>query len=132
MKERTSKRRFGVSISEDVADDLDTLAKMLGVDRSRIIEEAVRSYLEDHRHLMVDHKCSGVIVALCSNNVEVATIVRSHKRIIHGYMHMHLDAYCLDLIIVNGESRSIALLYGDLKKIGCRVRYLPVFEAYHG
>lgn len=132
MKERTTKRRFGVSISEDVADDLDTLAKTLGVDRSRIIEEAVRSYLEDHRHLMVDHKCSGVIVALCSNNVEVANIVRFHKRIIHGYMHMHLDGYCLDLIIVNGESGGIALLYGDLKKIGCRVRYLPVFEAYHG
>jgi CopG family nickel-responsive transcriptional regulator len=123
------KRRFGISVTESVADAFDMLSKILGVDRSMLIEEALRSYLDDHRHLLIPHECRGVVAAVCHDNREVAEVVRKYKNLVAGHFHIHLDGFCLDVFVVRGDSREIGRLIGSLKSLGCRARYLPVREA---
>ncbi len=124
----STKKRFGVSVSSTVAEDIDMLAKILKVERSTVVEEALREYLDDHRHLLIPNECAGVITAVCPDNIGVASIVREFKSIIVGHFHLHLHGMCLDVLTVHGESRKIGELLGRLKKIGCRARYLPVKE----
>ncbi len=120
------KKRFGVSMNPRLAESLDMLAETLGVERSRLVEEAVRQYLEDHMHMLIPHECHGVIVALCPDNIGVAESVRNHRENILGHMHLHLGGYCLDIIVVEGPSGSIASLYGELERKNCKLRFLPI------
>jgi CopG family nickel-responsive transcriptional regulator len=119
------KKRFGVSIDAELAEEINNLSQVLRVDRSKVIEEAVRSFLEDHRHLILPHECSGAIAALCNDLSQVSEIVKAYRSVIVSHFHMHIKDRCIDLIVVNGNSHTIGELYGELKNIGCRVRYLP-------
>ncbi len=119
------KRRFGVSLPEDVAATLDGIAEALGVTRSSIIEEAIRAYILDAGHLARSHRCVGVIVALCTEKNSLG-ILEEHKGIVVGHMHAHPDGKCADIIVVAGMSGEIARLVSRLKSRGCNVRYIPL------
>ncbi|MEB3844723.1 MAG: ribbon-helix-helix domain-containing protein [Desulfurococcales archaeon] len=120
------KSRFGISIDKSVAERLSRLAEVLGVDRSRLVEEAVRQYLDDHKHMLVPHECRGIIVGLCPDNIAVASKVRDYKDIVSSHMHIHIDGKCIDIIVVQGPSRIIGKLYASLEHDNCKTRFLPL------
>ncbi len=121
-----ARRRFGVSLDEGIAEALDALARKLGVDRSSLVEDAVRCYLEDHSHMIVPHECRGVIVAVCPGPSDAVEASEEFRDIVETVIHSHVDSACLEVLIVRGESSRIASLYSRLVKRGCRTRYIPV------
>ncbi|RLG88047.1 MAG: CopG family transcriptional regulator [Thermoprotei archaeon] len=123
------KKRFGISISTKIADELSELAKRLGVNRSSLIEEALKEFLHDHIHYLTPHMCKGIMVLTGKYEKEaLMPIIEDFKDIIHSYMHMHVDEVCIEIILVSGHSSKIATLHSTLERSlkGCKVRYLPI------
>ncbi len=122
------KRRFGVSIPEDVASDLDSLAERLSVDRSKIVCEAIRSYVRDHIHYIHPHECYGVITLVSDDNVKLLKVVEEFKDIIMEFTHIHIDEKCVNSLIVSGSSLKIAELHKKLLEVFYNVRFIPLRE----
>lgn len=124
-----ARRRFGVSVSESVAEWLDKLAKALGVDRSRLVEEALSEYLHGYEYLY-RHRCRGVIVAASREAAEeFARVVEEYRDVVRSSSHHHLGGLCVEVLVVEGESPRVAGLYSALQRIkGCSVRYVPLMD----
>ncbi len=120
-----AKKRFGISLDESLAASIDLLSDKLGVNRSRLIEEAIRNYLEDHSHLLVPHRCRGVIVATCPSSWMTRRVAEDYKEVINAWLHAHVQGECVEMLVVEGETDEIAKLYSTVKKMGCRSRYIP-------
>ena len=122
------KRRFGISIPEDMASDLDKLASRLGMDRSRLIERAIRAFLDDYTHLIVPHTCTGILILSCNDKSEkeVAKVIEDYRDIASARVHTHVESRCIETLVVSGNSNRIAEIYSALEKAGCSVRYIPM------
>jgi len=130
-RSRTEKRRFGISITANVANVLDELASKLGVDRSSIIEKAVRNFLLDHMHYVVPHECKGLMVLTGSyGRDDLLKVIESFRDVIHSYIHMHVGDMCIEIIVVSGISSRIAELHSTLESSmkGCIIRYIPLLH----
>lgn len=119
------KRRFGISIDESIANTLEVLSHQTGVNRSKLIEEALKGYLEHHSHLLVPHTCKGILVARCPNRSLLAGVSEQYKEIIKAWLHAHLDGECMEAFFVEGDSAKIRDLYSSILKKGCSCRYVP-------
>ncbi len=122
------KRRFGISIPEDVANDLDFLAEILNVDRSKIVCEAIRTYIRDHAHYLSPHECYGVITLISNDNVQLLRVIEEFKDIIMEFTHIHIDEKCINALVVSGNSVKIAELHRRLMSSFCNVRFIPLRE----
>ncbi|OYT51568.1 MAG: CopG family transcriptional regulator [Desulfurococcales archaeon ex4484_204] len=122
------KRRFGVSVSEGVAEALDRLAEVLNADRSSLVEDAIRVFIDDHLHYLVPHRCGGVM--MISGRVERGRLfkaIENNRDVVRSYTHTHVGGLCLETLIVEGPSSKIVKLHKELLEIpGCRVRYMPI------
>jgi len=58
----TSKRRFGVSIPENIARQLEEAAVYTGSNRSLVVEKALTEFLHEELHANREHDCSGIII----------------------------------------------------------------------
>lgn len=116
-------RRFGVSIPESLAEDLDRLSKILGVSRSEVVREALRVYLNEYSHYTMKHECCGIIVTVSSGSLGV---VEDYKDIINNYTHVHLEGRCINSFLVSGDSERIAEFHSKLLSICGHVRYIPL------
>ncbi|GBF08764.1 hypothetical protein apy_04890 [Aeropyrum pernix] len=123
-----AKRRFGVSIPEDLAQRLDEASRRLGVERSRLVEKAVEALLEDYRHLLTRHSCSGIIIVSCPprGEAEIATAVEKFRDIVAARLHSHTTGRCIEALIVEGDSMRIAMLHRQLESVGCGARYISM------
>ncbi len=124
----TKKRRFGISIPEPLAQNLDELAKKLNSNRSEIIRQALKEYIHDHLHYLVPHECRGVLVILSERTHErLLKIIEEYHTIICNYSHTHAEEHCINTLIVSGQSSKIAELHKRLCEIpGVSVRYIPI------
>ena len=122
------KRRFGISIPEDVANDLDFLAEKLNVDRSKLVCEAIRTYIRDHAHYLSPHECYGVITLISDDNIQLLRVIEEFKDIIKEFTHIHIDEKCINALVVSGSSTKIAELHKKLLDIFYNVRYIPLRE----
>jgi len=122
------KRRFGISIPEDVANDLDFLAEKLNVDRSKLVCEAIRTYIRDHAHYLSPHECYGVITLTSDDNIQLLRVIEEFKDIIKEFTHIHIDEKCINALVVSGSSTKIAELHKKLLDIFYNVRYIPLRE----
>lgn len=122
------KRRFGISIPEDVANDLDFLAEKLNVDRSKLVCEAIRTYIRDHAHYLSPHECYGVITLISDDNIQLLRVVEEFKDIIKEFTHIHIDEKCINALVVSGLSTKIAELHKKLLSTFYNVRYIPLRE----
>ncbi len=131
----SGKRRFGVSIKGDLADTLDAVAEKLGLTRSKLVERALQLFLEDHAHLVKPHTCTGIIMTACVSPEEaqgqaLPAVLEEYRNIIATHTHTHVGGYCIDLIIVKGDSDRIASLHKRLQSSlhsHCKTRYIPLF-----
>ncbi|MDM7274658.1 MAG: ribbon-helix-helix protein, CopG family [Thermoprotei archaeon] len=124
-----AKRRFGVSISRDLADRLDELTKILDMDRSSLVEAALRSMIVEHAHYLVSHECSALIVLICSEETSISEVLMEFKDINITHLHDHKEARCNQIIIAAGQSTRIAKLYAKLNKVRkCRAKYVALHE----
>ena len=120
------KKRFGVSIEESLAKTLEVLSNQTGVNRSRLIEEAIKGYLEDHSHLLVPHDCKGILVAHCPGTGQLTEVTEEYRDIIVAWLHAHFNDECMEAFFVEGASTKIRGLYSEILRKGCRGRYIPV------
>jgi len=123
-----AKRRFGVSLPEPLASRLDELAHALGVERSRLVEDAVRQYLEDHGVLAGGGGCRGVIVVACPGPATGVELAEDYKDVVNAVVHAHAEGVCIEVILVKGARERIAGLYKRLRERGCRTRFIPAPE----
>jgi len=123
-----ARRRFGVSIPEDLAARLDRLSDRLGVDRSSLVEKAIKSFLEDYGHLLIPHRCSGILILTCSEGSEgrLASIIEDYRDITTTRFHTHTDSKCIEALILSGEADRIMTLHQEVERAGCRARYIPL------
>ena len=122
-----SKRRFGVSLPADIADDLDELARLVGSDRSSIVAEALKQFIHDHLHYMVRHKCMGIIVSVKSReSYSKSSLIDEFENIVKNYIHYHMEGLCIEIFFVMGDSEEIVKLHNKLRKITPHVRYIPL------
>ena len=122
-----NKRRFGVSIPADIADDLDELARLTGSDRSSLVAEALRQFIHDHLHYMVKHKCMGVLISVKTRTVHSrGSLIDEFEDIVKNYIHHHMGNLCIEIFFVMGDSEKIVKLHNRLRKITPHVRYIPL------
>ena len=131
-----SKRRFGISIPEGMAKDLDELASKLETDRSSIVCEAIRAYIHDHLHYLTPHKCMGVLVIFShigeNSYRKFFKIIEKYRDVIVSYTHLHVDEKCIEVLVLSGSSERIQKLHREFIVIGCKARYLPlIFNGNH-
>jgi CopG family nickel-responsive transcriptional regulator len=125
-----AKKRFGVSVSRSLAESLDMVAGMLGLDRSSVVELALRGLLEDYTHHVIPHDCVALIAHICDRDlVEVATVIGGYGELRITQLHSHAGEKCIQILLVSGSSSVIADFYSKLAKLkGCRVKYMPLHE----
>lgn len=127
MPKRVPKRRFGISISKNLADKLDNLAKALKIDRSSLIEEAIKEYIHDHAHYLTPHKCTGVMILYNTHRHENwYNIIDKYVDIVVSYNHVHKDCICIEMLVVSGSSNRILELHKELLSLGIKARYFPL------
>ncbi len=128
---RRGKRRFGVSIPEHLARDLDELGTKMSIERSRLVEEAVRVYIRDHKHHLYPHKCRGLLIVQTKTSSclwgEINSIMEKHREIVRFSIHFHIDDDCLDIFVTEGESNEVSLFHQELMGLkGTITRYVPL------
>ncbi|KPV64243.1 MAG: putative nickel-responsive regulator [Candidatus Bathyarchaeota archaeon BA2] len=114
--------RVGVTFPPDLLKELDETIEKVGYDnRSKAIQNAVRSFLTEHRLLQKQKGTSaGVLVLVYDHDVkglEDALIETQHKysHVICSAMHVHLtEQECLEAIAVNGDADEIKKLAQEL------------------
>ncbi len=129
------KRRFGVSLPEELVERLDDLASRLGTSRSSLIQSMLIEVIEDRSHLLRPHRCKGVLVVVSDGrrSESVASVLERFGRCVISRTHHHIDNVCVDVSFVEGDSSEILELEGSLRRIGgVSERYLPVDCAGRG
>ncbi len=103
------------------------MAKKLGTDRSRLVEQALRSFILDHAHYFYPHTCRGVLIVYREGGgFGVIEALEEFRDIVKSYSHHHVDGFCLEMIVVSGSSSRVSELHRRLAEVGCRVRYIPL------
>ncbi|ABM80238.1 CopG family ribbon-helix-helix protein [Hyperthermus butylicus] len=123
------RRRFGVSLPERLAEKLDALTRIMGVDRSKLVERAVQILIEDYEHYIREHTCYGVMIVVPgvdNQHISVGRVFESFRDIVLASSHYHVDGRCVEVAVVRGPSKKIAELHTELERLGCRVRYVPL------
>lgn len=123
------KRRFGVSIPNQLAEELDEFSRLIGSDRSSIVCEAIKQYMYEHRHYEVEHKCSGLLICIKKKKEKSRGIhIDEFRDIVKNYIHIHFNELCIEVYLVCGLSREVSKLHSLLRKITPYVRYYSLHE----
>lgn len=122
-----AKKRFGVSIDSTLYSKLDALAKKLGTERSTVVEEAIKNYINDLDHLSREHHCCGLLIVEDPDIMAVEHILANYKDVILNYTHHHVGGRCICTIMVYGSASTVAKLYSQLSKVkSVNKRYIPL------
>lgn len=122
------KRRFGISVPESLAEQLDKLTRTLNADRSRLVSEALREYLRDHNHYLFPHNCRGILVVVGDvDTMNLIGVLKEYQDVVYSYSHVHVDKQCVNVIVVSGSSGRLAYLHRRLcSMLNCIIRFIPL------
>ncbi len=124
------KRRFGISLPSQVAEELDELASTLEVNRSKLIEEMVSQGMVERGHLLREHRCTGVLMVVTTKGreSELYRVYNEFRGVIKSIAHFHSKGLCMDVLFIEeAESSEIASLEKEIRKVRVSVeRYFPV------
>lgn len=112
------KTRISISVSRELLDEFDKLAKSLGhPDRSKAVSEAMREFLADRKwDLAKKGATSGVILLTYDHhsrgiNAAITGLQHDFPDAIAATMHIHLSKHtCLEVIAFRGSSERIRAL----------------------
>ncbi|MCE4614081.1 MAG: ribbon-helix-helix domain-containing protein [Desulfurococcales archaeon] len=128
--ESTGKRRFGISIDERIAMDLDLLATRLGTTRSSLVERALEEYIHDRLHIITPHDCEGILLVKHSTNLagRVSNVIEGYTDIALIGLHFHTsDGTCIRMLHVKGNSTRITEFERRLRETGVEMtRYIVI------
>lgn len=127
------KARFGISVDENVAEQLNKLSKVLNVDRSSIVEDAIKATISEHNHYLYEHRCLGVMIIRWETELRkrgtIEEILEDYKDVVRFSTHVHIENTCASLILMDGSSSKIKELHTKLKMLkNISVRYIPLSE----
>jgi CopG family nickel-responsive transcriptional regulator len=120
------KRRFGVSLPDELAKAVDELARVWGVDRSTVIAEAVRNYL------LLQHTgptVKGVMVVIDGDEEPLPIdILHEFNDVVKGHLHLHVDGSCLNIVVVKGSRARLSELASRVRsrRPYCQLYYVPL------
>jgi len=122
------KRRFGISVPEFVAEQIDALSKRLEANRSSLISEAIIEYLQDRGHYLTPHQCKGILIVTGEvDTSSLMNLIRECHDVVRNYSHIHIDNDCINVIIVSGFSTRVAYFHKKLASLkNCSVRFIPL------
>ena len=114
--------RVGVTFPRDLLKELDETIEKMGYDsRSKAVQDAVRSFLTEHRLLQKQKGTrAGVLVMVYDHEakgLEHSLIETQHKHshVIYSSLHVHLsDRECLEAVAVKGDADEIRKLAEEL------------------
>ncbi len=123
------KRRFGISLPEDLVEKIDELSSKLGMSRSSLIQSILVEVIEDRVHLLTPHRCRGVLIVVSEGRSSelVSRVLERYGSCVITRTHHHTKGACVDVSFVEGDSQIILELESSLRKIkGVIERYLPL------
>ena len=114
--------RVGVTFPPDLLKEFDEAIEKIGYDnRSKAIQDAVRSFLTEYRLLQKQKGTNaGVLVMVYDHEVkglEDALIETQHKHshVVYSSLHVHLsERECLEAVAVKGDADEIRKLAQEL------------------
>ncbi|MCE4607205.1 MAG: ribbon-helix-helix domain-containing protein [Desulfurococcales archaeon] len=130
VMEFIGKRRFGISIEERLAIDLDLLATRLGTTRSSLVERAIEEYVHDRLHIITPHDCEGILLVKHSAKLagKVSNVIEGYTDIALMGLHFHTgDGTCVRMLHLKGNSTRITEFERRLREIGVDMtRYIVI------
>lgn len=121
------KRRFGISIPDELLERLDAISRELMVSRSSLIEELIRDVIEERIHLLRPHRCRGILIVVSRVPEGASRVLEKHGNRIVSRSHHHSEGFCIDVGFVEADSSEIIGLRRELKRVkGVSERYLPL------
>ena len=112
------KKRFGVSIREEVADILDSLADYLSLSRSTVVEKAVENYVSVYLHYYrKEHECKSILIIVSRGRGEKTSynkVLEVYRDIVKNTTHYHVDDKCIVVMYMEGQSNMIMSAYRDV------------------
>lgn len=121
------KRRFGISIPDELLEKLDSLSRELEVSRSLLIEELINDVIEERSHLLKPHRCRGILIVISRVPEGATRVLERYASCIVSRSHHHSEGCCIDVSFVEADSSEIMSLRKELKRIkGVSERYLPL------
>ncbi|MDH5267686.1 MAG: nickel-responsive transcriptional regulator NikR [Candidatus Bathyarchaeota archaeon] len=114
--------RVGVTFPPDLLRELDETISKMGYDnRSKAIQDSVRSFVAEHKRLREQKGTRvGVLVMVYDHEVKglentLTNTQHKHSRVICSSMHVHLsERECLETIAVKGDIDEIKSLAQEL------------------
>ncbi|MEM4481533.1 MAG: CopG family transcriptional regulator [Desulfurococcaceae archaeon] len=127
----TSKRRFGISVPNELADCLDRATELVGHDRSTIVTKALEEYLHEDLHEREEHNCVGLLIY--SGNVPARDLYSSEfGRVVKGFCSMVLTSGRVTVLFVEGDYSKIRSLRRKLSGTAELTRYVPLTCQFKG
>ena len=121
------KKRFGISLSDNLYENLNELSSLLQRNRSELIEEAVKTFINDYKHYLIPHNCTGVMIISCKSEDMVKSMIDRYSDIAKTYIHTHENNTCIEIIFISGPSKKIVEFQKGLEKEArCTSRYVPL------
>jgi CopG family nickel-responsive transcriptional regulator len=116
--------KTGVALKEETYNKLISLMESLSIrNKSKIISDAIESYVAEKSVLMEEGYMGGIITILYDHHTKdiehnLTHIQHHHREIIISNMHAHLDdRNCLEAILIKGDVRRIKALISELGNI---------------
>ncbi len=122
------KRRFGISLPEELVEKIDELSRHLGISRSELIQDILMEAIEDRMHLLTHHTCRGILVVVSQrgNGDKVSEVLEKYSECLITRTHHHAGESCVDIGLVEGDSDKILRMESELRKLkGVGEKYLP-------
>ncbi len=104
--------RFSVSAPKGLVEEFDSAVKRMGYDRSKAIQAAMRSFLNEHKWI---HETKGTVagglVTIYDHEVrgleeDLTDVQHRYQSLISSTTHVHLDDnHCLEIIPVKGDAK---------------------------
>ncbi|MGC8582784.1 MAG: CopG family ribbon-helix-helix protein [Thermoproteus sp.] len=120
-------KRFGVSLPDDLAQEVDRISQELGVTRSAVVAQAVSNFVQTYsQHLRDGHRCLGAILSLAEGMEIVSEIMEEYKDLIANYSHMHIGDKCLSVFVVYGDGKRVGEFLMGLSEKAVKTLFTPL------
>lgn len=120
-------KRFGISLPEELAVEVDKISRELGVTRSAVVAQAVSAFVQLYsKHLKEGHLCLGAILSLAESTEAVGHIMEQYKDLIASYSHIHIGDRCLSVFVVHGDGRRVGEFLMGLSERAVKTLFTPL------